>query len=125
MIPRMGEGFVPGGSGQGLCVISGRDETHAGTAEDLRDALSAAVAGGCKRILVDLGGSDAVDPLVLGAIIGAERRYRRLEAELAVVCTSEAAYADLDRAAVPSLVQIFASRDLGLSWAQEIRDPAR
>src|SRR4051794_41772864 len=60
--------------GQGMCVVTGEREAHAQTAEDLREALSAAVAGGCKRVLVDLQESEHVDPLVLGAILGSQRR---------------------------------------------------
>src|SRR4051812_50203592 len=60
--------------GQGMCVVTGEREARAQTAEDLREALSAAVAGGCKRVLVDLQESEHVDPLVLGAILGSQRR---------------------------------------------------
>ena len=56
--------------GQGMCVVTGEREAHAHTAEDLREALSAAVAAGCKRVLVDLQDSEHIDPLVLGAILG-------------------------------------------------------
>jgi anti-anti-sigma regulatory factor len=122
MIRPMGDGFRAGGSGQGLCVISGGKEAHASTAEGLRDALSNAVAHGCSRVLVDLSETEAVDPLVLGAIIGAERRYRRLGAELALVCCHETAYADLDRAAVPNIIQVFQIRDEGLSWLDQASD---
>src|SRR4051794_22480933 len=62
--------------GQGICVVTGEREAHAQTAEDLREALSAAVAGGCKRVLVDLQESEHVDPLVLAQSSAASAGYR-------------------------------------------------
>jgi anti-anti-sigma regulatory factor len=102
--------------GQGMCVVTGEREAHAETAEDLRDALSAAVAGGCKRVLVDLQDSAQVDPLVLGAILGSARRLARFEGEMAVVCTNQAGYADLERVAIPRLMEAFEDRHEAFDW---------
>src|SRR2546423_11098976 len=93
--------------GQGMCVVTGEHEARAETAEDLREALSAAVAAGCKRVLVDLQESDHVDPLVLGAILGSQRRLARFDGELAVTCANPSGYADLERAAVTRLMTAF------------------
>src|SRR6188472_3790189 len=83
--------------GQGMCVVTGEREAHAQTAEDLREALSASVAGGCKRVLVDLQDSEHVDPLVLGAILGSQRRLSHFGGDMAVLCSSPTGVADLDR----------------------------
>lgn len=115
--------------GQGMCVVTGEREAHAQTAEDLREALSAAVAGGCKRVLVDLQDSEHVDPLVLGAILGSQRRLSHFGGQMAVVCSSASGFADLERVGITRQMTAFddareASDWLGTS-AKEIRQHAR
>src|SRR5947207_2928492 len=102
--------------GQGMCVVAGEREAHAETAEDLREALSAAVAAGCKRVLVDLQESEHVDPLVLGAILGSQRRLARFDGELAVACGNANGWADLERAAIPRLMTAFEDRNEAFDW---------
>jgi anti-anti-sigma factor len=102
--------------GQGMCVVTGEREARAETAEDLREALSAAVAAGCKRVLVDLQESDSIDPLVLGAILGSQRRLSRFEGEMAVACANPAGYADLERAAITRLMTAFEDRQEAYEW---------
>ena len=102
--------------GQGMCVVTGEHEAPAETAEDLREALSAAVAGGCKRVLVDLQESDHLDPLVLGAILGSQRRLARFEGEMAVLCSNPGGWADLERAAVTRLMTAFDDRNEAYEW---------
>ena len=102
--------------GQGMCVVTGEREAHAQTAEDLREALSAAIAGGCKRILVDLQDSDHVDPLVLGAILGAQRRLSHFGGEMAVVCSSEGGFADLERVGITRQMTAFEERQDASDW---------
>ncbi len=102
--------------GQGICVVTGEREAHAQTAEDLREALSAAVAGGCKRVLVDLQESEHVDPLVLGAILGSQRRLSHFQGEMAVVCATESGYADLERVGITEQMQAFEVRQDAFDW---------
>src|SRR5215212_4900833 len=102
--------------GQGKCVVTGEREAHAQTAEDLREALSAAIAVGCKRGLVDLQESEHVDPLVLGAILGAHRRLSHFGGEMAVVCSSPTGYADLERVGAPRHMASFDVRKDALEW---------
>lgn len=115
--------------GQGMCVVAGEREAHAETAEDLREALSAAVAAGCTRVLVDLQESEHIDPLVLGAILGSQRRLARFGGEMAVSCSNANGWADLDRAAVPRLMTAFEDRTEAFEWlgvaVQETRESAR
>jgi anti-anti-sigma regulatory factor len=115
--------------GQGMCVVTGEREARAETAEDLREALSAAVAAGCKRVLVDLQESDHVDPLVLGAILGSQRRLARFHGEMAVACANAAGYADLERAAVTRVMTVFDDRREAFEWlglsAKEIPNQSR
>ena len=102
--------------GQGMCVVTGEREAHAQTAEDLREALSAAVAGGCKRVLIDLQESEHVDPLVLGAILGSQRRLEHFGGEMAVVCANESGWADLERVGISRQMTAFEDRREAFDW---------
>src|SRR5439155_16744293 len=102
--------------GQGMCVVTGEHEARAESADDLREALSAAVAAGCKRVLVDLQETESIDPLILGAILGSQRRLTRFEGEMAVTCGSPSGYADLERAALPRLMTAFEDRQEAYDW---------
>ena len=102
--------------GQGMCVVTGEREAHAQTAEDLREALSAAVAAGCKRVLIDLQETEHVDPLVLGAILGSQRRLSHFGGDMAVVCTSHSGFADLERVGIPRQMTAFEDRQEASDW---------
>jgi anti-anti-sigma factor len=102
--------------GQGMCVVTGEREAHAQTAEDLREALSAAVAGGCNKVLVDLQDSEHVDPLVLGAILGSQRRLSHFGGEMAVACATESGYADLERVGITQQMTAFEERQDAFDW---------
>jgi anti-anti-sigma factor len=115
--------------GQGMCVVTGEREAHAQTAEDLREALSAAVAGGCKRVLIDLQDSEHVDPLVLGAILGSQRRLEHFGGEMAVTCAHESGWADMERVGMQRQMTCFEDRHEAFEWlgvpVQEKRRAAR
>src|SRR3954454_4450568 len=102
--------------GQGMCVVTGEREAHAQTAEDLREALSAAVAGGCMRVLVDLQETEHVDPLVLGAILGSQRRLSHYGGEMAIVCGHEGEFDNLERVGIPGKMQAFEARQDSFDW---------
>ena len=99
-----------------MCVVTGEREAHAQTAEDLREALSAAVAGGCKRVLVDLQASEHVDPLVLGAILGSQRRLSHFGGDMAVLCSSDSGFADLERVGITREIRSFEERQDAFDW---------
>src|SRR3954449_1248227 len=115
--------------GQGMCVVTGEREAHAQTAGDLREALSAAVAGGCNRVLVDLQDSEHVDPLVLGAILGSQRRLSHFGGEMAVHCSTASGFADLDRVGITRQMAAFEERQEAFGWigaeVKEIPENAR
>src|SRR3954449_7184724 len=115
--------------GQGMCVVTGEREAHAQTAGDLREALSAAVAGGCNRVLVDLQDSEHVDPLVLGAILGSQRRLSHFGGEMAVHCSTASGFADLERVGITRQMIAFEERQDALEWlgttSKEIPENAR
>jgi anti-anti-sigma factor len=99
-----------------MCVVTGEREAHASTAEDLREALSAAVAGGCKRVLVDLQETDHIDPLVLGAILGSQRRLSHFGGEMAVVCANANGFADLERVGITRQMPAFEEPREAFDW---------
>jgi anti-anti-sigma factor len=99
-----------------MCVVTGEREAHAHTAEDLREALSAAVAAGCKRVLVDLQDTEHVDPLVLGAILGSHRRLSHFGGEMAVACSSDSGFADLERVGITRQMTAFEERQHAFDW---------
>ena len=99
-----------------MCVVTGEREAHAQTVDDLREALSAAVARGCKRVLVDLQESEHVDPLVLGAILGSQRRLSHFGGEMAVVCASDSGFADLERVGITRQMTTFEERTDAFDW---------
>ena len=115
--------------GQGMCVVTGEREAHADTVEGLREALSAAVAGGCKRVLVDLQDSEHVDPLVLGAILGSQRRLSHFGGRMAVLCSSDSGFADLERGGITRQMEAFDKRQVAFDWlgqhVKEIPENAR
>ena len=112
------------GSAEGICTIEcpGAD---GGLADELRMALSHAERSS-RRVLVDLGDAQCVDSLVLGALLGGDRRLRRSGAELAVLCTHLGGFADLTRAAVSRLMPIFSRPEDADEWLkQPAGEPAR
>jgi len=112
-----------------MCVVTGEREAHAQTAEDLREALSAAVAGGCRRVLVDLQDSEHVDPLVLGAILGSQRRLSHFGGEMAVHCATDSGFADLERVGITRQMTAFEERQEAFDWLErqvkETSNPSR
>jgi anti-anti-sigma factor len=115
--------------GQGMCVVTGEREAHAHTAEDLREALSAAVAAGCRRVLVDLQESEHIDPLVLSAILGSQRRLSHFGGEMAVLCSSASGFADIERVDMTRQMTVFDERQQAFEWlgtsAKEIPNTRR
>src|SRR5436190_23323876 len=107
-----------------MCVVSGEREARAQTAEDLREALSAAVAAGCKRVLIDLQESEHVDPLVLGAILGSQRRLSHFGGRMAVICSSPSGYAELERVGIPRQMATFEERQDAIEWLRNsVQEP--
>src|ERR1044071_10175221 len=59
------------------------------TAPELKQALAESIEGGHVRIVVDLSKTTFVDSTALGVLIGAVKRLRSRQGELAIVNTDE------------------------------------
>ena len=72
--------------GDGVAVVAVVGEADLYTAPELKGALSAAVDGGARRVLVDLSESTFIDSTTLGVLMGAVRRLRPLGGGVAILC---------------------------------------
>jgi anti-sigma B factor antagonist len=72
--------------GRDCYVISARGELDLYTAPELKSELLRLTAEGATRIVVDLSGTTFVDSTTLGVLLGAVKRLRLLDGDLALVC---------------------------------------
>lgn len=73
----------------GRTVVAATGEVDVYTAPVLDEALSAAVASGATRIVVDLGAVDFLDSTGLSVLVKALKRVRDADGSLVVVVTAE------------------------------------
>ncbi|MEJ7582789.1 MAG: STAS domain-containing protein [Acidimicrobiales bacterium] len=71
-------------AGWGVLAVTG--EVDVATAPRLREKLIDLVNGGQHRIVIDLGGVEFLDSTGLGVLVGALKRVRTHDGELALVC---------------------------------------
>lgn len=75
------------GTRNGWAVLTADGEIDIATAPRLREQLIAMINDGANRIVVDLSGVDFIDSTGLGVLIGALKRVRTNEGDLALVCS--------------------------------------
>ena len=67
-------------------AVHGQADLH--TAPDLRDAMTTAIDGGARSLIVDLSDATFVDSMTLGVLLGAVKRLRPRGGKISVVCIS-------------------------------------
>lgn len=73
----------------GHVVLEVGGEVDVYTAPQLRERLIALVEGGARLVIVDLARVDFLDSTGLGVLVGALKRLRGVDGELALVCSQE------------------------------------
>ena len=71
----------------GFSVLAVSGEVDVATVPRLREQLHGLVAQGSNKIIVNLDGVDFLDSTGLGVLVGALKRVRTHDGELALVCT--------------------------------------
>ncbi len=71
---------------QSFTVLSITGDLDIVGAPELRKAVIQAVADGVRRLILDLSDLDFVDSVGLGVVVGALKRLRQRDGDLAVVC---------------------------------------
>jgi len=72
---------------EGWAILSVGGEVDVATAPRLREQLIDLVNGGQHRIVVDLSDVEFLDSTGLGVLVGALKRVRTQDGDLALVCT--------------------------------------
>ena len=73
----------------GWSVVSVSGEVDVATAPRLREEIVKVVSEGSTRVLVDLESVDFLDSMGLGVLVGALKRVRSHDGEMAIVCTND------------------------------------
>lgn len=73
---------------RGWTVLAVRGVIDVATAPELRQALQEVQFGGSTRVLVDLSEVELIDSFGLGVLVGARKRARSHDGDIALVITS-------------------------------------
>lgn len=108
--------------GDGVATVAVVGEADIFTVPDLKDALSAAIAGGAKNVLVDLSETTFVDSTALGVLIGAVRRLDSLGGTVAIACHDPGVCRIFEITRLDQVFAMFPDAEAALAY---LRDPAR
>src|SRR5690348_5054408 len=70
-------------------VVSVTGEIDLFTAPEFKQRVSAPIDAGRTRLIVDLTATTFIDSSSMGVLIGVNRRLRRLDGRLVIVCSGE------------------------------------
>ncbi len=95
----------------GGLVIAVRGEIDLFTAPELKAALTEAIEGDIRRIVVDLTETGFLDSTALGVLIGALKRLRSRDGRLTIVNVDESIAKTFEITSLDQILTICATRD--------------
>ena len=105
----------------GIARIGVVGEADLSTAPELRAALTAAIDGGARSVLVDLSRTTFIDSTTLGVLMGAVRRLRSRDGEIAIVCRDRNIRKIFEITLLDRIFSVFDSVDAGTAHLRESR----
>lgn len=75
---------IEGAGGAPILAVHGQADLH--TAPELRTAITNAIDGGAKGLVVDLSEATFIDSMTLGVLLGAVKRLRPTGGKVGIVC---------------------------------------
>ena len=107
----------------GRHVIAVRGEVDLFTAPQLKHRLVAVADSGSTRILIDLTETTFMDSAALGVLIGAAKRLRALDGELAIVNSDETIGKTFEITGLDQIFTVRATREEAVAALDESADP--
>jgi anti-sigma B factor antagonist len=103
-----------------VTVASVSGEADLGSAPQLRTALTEAMDGGARRLLVDLSATTFIDSSTLGVVLGAAKRLRPDGGELVVCCSDPNVRRVFEITLLDKVVTIVDSLEAGMASLRTI-----
>ena len=101
-------------------VLSLGGELDIATTPTVRSAIDAAIAGGAKRIIVDLTGLSFIDSTGLGVLIGGLRRARENDGRVVLVATEGRILRLLRVTGLVRIFQVYESLDAAVDDGESL-----
>jgi anti-sigma B factor antagonist len=110
--------------GGGVATVSVVGEADLYTAPELKEALTTAIDGGARGVLVDLSETTFIDSTTLGVLMGGVRRLRTVGGEIAIVCRDANIRKIFEITLLDRIFPIFDSLENGLEHLSEREAPS-
>jgi anti-sigma B factor antagonist len=107
----------PLGDGRHVIAVSGEADLFA--APELKQRLVAVADGGSTQIVIDLSDATLLDSTALGVLIGAAKRLRALDGELAIVNSDEMIARTFEITGCDQIFAIFKTREDAVAALEE------
>jgi anti-sigma B factor antagonist len=105
--------------GDGIARLTVTGEADLYTAPELKTALTSAIEGGARKVLVDLSRTTFIDSTTLGVLMGGVRRLRPVGGEIALVCTDPNIRKIFEITLLDRIFAIFDTVDAGLDHLRQ------
>jgi anti-sigma B factor antagonist len=94
----------------GVALVEVRGELDVRTAPDLRDMVERIIAGGDRRVVIDLNQVDYLDSTGLGALVRSARCVHAANGELQIVCEAPRIQRIMEIAGLSRILALCVSR---------------